>query len=38
LLILFILPAEYGADPTGIGELLGLKKMGEIKTSLKQDF
>ena len=38
LLILVILPAEYGTDPTGVGELLGLKKMGEIKTRLKQDF
>jgi hypothetical protein len=37
-LILFVLPAEYGTDPTGVGELLGLKKMGEIKTRLKQDF
>ena len=38
LLILVVLPAEYGTDPTGVGELLGLKKMGEIKTRLKQDF
>ena len=38
LFILVILPAEYGTDPTGVGELLGLKKMGEIKTRLKQDF
>ena len=38
LLILVILPAEYGTDPTGVGELLGLKKMGEIKTRLKQDY
>jgi len=38
LLILFVLPAEYGNDPTGVGELLGLKKMGEIKIRLKQDF
>ena len=37
LLILIVLPAEYGTDPTGVGELLGLKKMGEIKTRLKQD-
>ena len=26
LLILFVLPAEYGTDPTGVGELFGLKK------------
>ena len=38
LLILVVLPAEYGTDPTGVGELLGLKKMGEIKTRMKQDF
>jgi hypothetical protein len=37
-LILVVLPAEYGTDPTGVGELLGLKKMGEIKTRLKKDF
>ena len=38
LLILVILPAEYGTAPTGVGELLGLKKMGEIKIRLNQDF
>ena len=38
LFILVILPAEYGTDPTGVGELLGLKKMGEIKIGLNQDF
>ena len=38
LFILIVLPAEYGTDPTGVGELLGLKKMGEIKTRLQQDF
>jgi hypothetical protein len=27
-----VLPAEYGMDPTGIGGLLGLTKMGEVKT------
>ena len=37
LLICIVLPAEYGADPTGVGELLGLKKMGEIKVKLKQE-
>ena len=37
LLLTVILPAEYGVDPTGIGELLGLKKMGEIKNSLEKD-
>jgi hypothetical protein len=37
LLITTILPAEYGIDPTGIGRLVGLNKMGEIKTSLKSE-
>ena len=37
LLVLIILPAEYGVDPTGVGHALGLKKMGDIKTSLKQE-
>lgn len=31
LLFTAVLPGEYGYDPTGIGRLLGLKKMGEIK-------
>ena len=37
LLICIVLPAEYGTDPTGVGELLGLKRMGEIKASLKEE-
>ncbi len=37
ILITTILPAEYGVDPTGIGELLRLKKMGEIKASLEKE-
>ena len=37
LLICIIIPAEYGTDPTGVGELIGLKKMGEIKVSLEQE-
>ncbi len=37
ILITAILPAEYGIDPTGIGKLIGLSKMGEIKTSLSKD-
>lgn len=38
-IILFtgVLPAEYGIDPTGIGNMLGLSKMGEIKVSLAQE-
>ncbi len=37
LLVLVILPAEYGVDATGIGKVLGLKKMGEIKVSLEEE-
>jgi hypothetical protein len=28
------LPAEYGVDPTGVGNLLGLTEMGQIKEQL----
>ena len=28
------LPAEYGVDPTGIGRVIGLTEMGEIKVQL----
>jgi hypothetical protein len=28
------LPAEYGTDPTGVGGILGLTEMGEIKQQL----
>ena len=37
ILITVVLPAEYGIDPTGIGNLIGLVKMGEIKVSLAQE-
>lgn len=37
LLSTTILPAEYGIDPTGIGSVLGLKRMGEIKVSLANE-
>ena len=37
LLTTAVLPAEYGIDPTGIGNALGLKKMGEIKTALARE-
>lgn len=37
LLVVAILPAEYGIDPTGVGKVLGLTKMGEIKVSLAQE-
>lgn len=37
ILITAVLPAEYGIDPTGIGSVLGLTKMGEIKVSLAKE-
>ncbi len=37
LLVTVVMPAEYGIDPTGIGNVIGLKRMGEIKTSLAEE-
>ena len=39
LLLLFtvVLPAEYGIDPTGVGRVLGLTRMGEIKVRLARE-
>lgn len=37
ILVTVVLPAEYGIDPTGIGNMIGLLKMGEIKVSLAQE-
>lgn len=37
LLVTAVLPAEYGVDPTGIGRLIGLTRMGEIKMSLARE-
>ena len=37
LLVTVVMPAEYGIDPTGVGNAIGLTKMGEIKTSLAQE-
>ncbi|HEY0154149.1 MAG TPA: hypothetical protein VGB92_19200 [Longimicrobium sp.] len=34
LLITVVLPAEYAIDPTGVGRVLGLTEMGEIKMAL----
>lgn len=34
ILVTVVLPAEFGIDPTGIGRIAGLQKMGEIKVSL----
>jgi hypothetical protein len=36
ILATIVLPAEYGIDPTGLGRVLGLAEMGEIKTRLAQ--
>ena len=30
-------PSEYGIDPTGLGGLLGLAEMGEIKSQLAEE-
>jgi hypothetical protein len=37
ILVAVVLPAEYGIDPTGLGRVLGLTDMGEIKTRLAQE-
>lgn len=36
-MVTVVLPAEYGRDFTGIGNLLGLTEMGKIKQSLAQE-
>ena len=37
ILVTVVLPAEYNIDPTGIGGVLGLAEMGEIKTQLAEE-
>jgi hypothetical protein len=37
ILVVAVLPAEYGIDPTGVGRILGLTQMGEIKTRLAKE-
>ena len=37
LLATIVLPSEYGIDPTGIGNVLGLTQMGKIKTQLAEE-
>lgn len=37
LLVGVVLPAEYGIDPTGVGRLLNLTEMGEIKQQLAEE-
>lgn len=34
ILVTVVLPAEYAIDPTGVGRILGLTEMGEIKMEL----
>jgi hypothetical protein len=37
LLVAVVLPAEYGVDPTGVGRVIGLTEMGEIKMALARE-
>ena len=37
VLVTSILPAEYGIDPTGVGRVLGLVEMAEIKQLLAEE-
>ena len=37
LLVTVVLPSEYAIDPTGVGRMLGLTEMGEIKGQLAQE-
>jgi hypothetical protein len=37
ILVTVVLPAEYAIDPTGIGRLLGLTEMGQIKKQLAEE-
>ncbi len=37
ILVNAVLPAEYAIDPTGVGRMLGLTRMGEIKMQLAEE-
>lgn len=37
LLVTVVMPAEYGIDPTGVGGVIGLTEMGEIKSQLADE-
>lgn len=37
VLVTAVLPGEYGLDPTGVGRLLGLTQMGEVKVALAKE-
>ena len=37
LLVTVVMPSEYAIDPTGVGRVLGLTQMGEIKKTLAEE-
>ena len=37
ILAFVVLPSEYAIDPTGVGRMMGLTQMGEIKMQLAQE-
>ncbi len=37
LLVTVVMPSEYAVDPTGVGRVLGLTQMGEIKQQLAEE-
>jgi len=37
ILAVVILPSEYGVDPTGAGQVIGLTEMGEVKMQLAEE-
>ncbi|MGV8843961.1 MAG: transmembrane anchor protein [Pseudomonas sp.] len=37
LLVAVVMPSEYAVDPTGVGRVLGLTQMGELKETLAQE-
>ncbi|CAI8706189.1 transmembrane anchor protein [Pseudomonas serbica] len=37
LLVTVVMPSEYAIDPTGVGRVLGLTQMGELKIILAQE-
>ncbi|MCZ0964143.1 transmembrane anchor protein [Paracoccus benzoatiresistens] len=37
ILVTVVLPSEYNIDPTGVGRVLGLSEMGEIKQQLAEE-
>jgi hypothetical protein len=37
LLVTVVMPSEYAVDPTGLGRVLGLQQMGELKIALANE-